>query len=112
MQVCGRAGRFPLWGLFVVASCFAALQAPSAGAATVTVGPTLPLPNPSGARLVCSEPCTLTDRNGSVGPSYRSPITGTVVRWRIVGGSSASAAYRLRVLTQGVGEGGLNLFAE
>jgi hypothetical protein len=37
------------------------------------------------------------------GPSYRSPISGTIVHWRIYGGSGASAAYRLRVLTAGEG---------
>lgn len=96
--------------ILIMTSYFVAPQAPSARAATVTVGPTLPLLQAAGT-LACGEPCTLTDRDGSVGPSYRSPITGTIVRWRIVGDRSASAAYRLRVLAQGGGEGGLNLFA-
>lgn len=70
----------------------------------MTVGPALSQATPFDGLLECSEACTLTDGFQPTGPSYRSPIDGTIVRWRIYGATGLNApginaAYRLRVLT-------------
>jgi hypothetical protein len=71
----------------------------------VTVGTPLPQPAPFDGLVQCGEPCTLTNGSEASGLSYRSPIDGTIVRWRIYGGAiekpsaGLQAAYRLRILT-------------
>jgi hypothetical protein len=98
---CVRSG--PL-AVAMLVSCIALLQAPAAEASTVTVGPTLPLQTSSEGWLRCLPSCTLTDDWVSTGSSYRSPIDGVIVRWRVYGTDSSSspgvkASYRLRILT-------------
>lgn len=79
------------------ASCCVLLLASPASASTVTVGPMLPLPNPFPTRITCGSPCTLTNASLPSGASYRSPIDGVIVRWRLHG--VKGAGYRLRVIT-------------
>jgi hypothetical protein len=102
---CVRPGH--LLAVVMLVSGIAALQAPAAGASTVTVGPTLSPQNTFGGWLRCNPSCTETNSDGATGPSYRSPIDGLIVRWRIYAMSSSSTAggkafYRLRILTPSV----------
>lgn len=70
-----------------------------APAATVTIGS--PMTDPGFRPSSCSEPCTVVTTS-LVDPNARavSPVTGTIVRWR-VREASPGAAFRLRVLTPG-----------
>lgn len=85
--------------LMAAAAAWAVLVAPSAQAATVTVGSPLSAPFPfSGSfgtvtvtNLVLPEP----------GANVTSPVDGTIVLWRLSGASGGP--FRLRVLTPGGG---------
>jgi hypothetical protein len=78
---------------------FALFSMPAYGS-TVTVGPQLPLVHPDQARLGCESACTLTNSQLPLGASYRAPISGVIVRWRLFGATQLGAGYRLRVLRQ------------
>jgi hypothetical protein len=80
-----------------------ALLSVPANGSTVTVGPQLPLANPDKARLGCEPACTLTNSQLPQGASYRAPIDGVIVRWRLFGATQLNAGYRLRVLKQSTG---------
>ncbi len=95
----GRRPAFARLALIVVGACaLALLGAPGAQAATVTVGSPLTggyFPSITGvvgtvANTALPEPAPLT-----------SPVTGTVVRWRIL--DASGGPFALRVLTPGSG---------
>jgi hypothetical protein len=81
------------------ASALALLAATGAQAATVTVGSPL-----TGSFFPSTFSVTGTIANSTLpegGANLTSPVTGTIVRWRIMDGSGGP--YRLRVLTPGSG---------
>lgn len=93
----------PLVAIFAALLGLSALFAAPAYGATVTVGPQLPLAHPDQARLGCESACTLTNSQLPLGASYRAPIAGVIVRWRLFGVTQLGAGYRLRVLRQSGG---------
>jgi hypothetical protein len=80
-----------LWSLLVLSSIFASLAA-TAQAAPVLVGSPL---TGTFSSSNCSGPCTLLPYERA-GASETSPVTGAIIGWHIIGGSS-SYHYRLRV---------------
>jgi IPT/TIG domain/PASTA domain len=97
--------RVSLWrhraGVWLASSAVVALgilgpSTAGAQAATVTVGS--PLTAAFGAGGACSEGCTVTNLSlPEPGALVTSPITGTIVRWRLIG-ASAIPGYAIRVL--------------
>ena len=89
-----RRGRISL--LLAGAAACALWAAPSAEAATVTVGS--PMTMPANGTSVCGAACTLANtRLGESGADVTSPISGTIVRWRLAGGSTGGP-FELRVI--------------
>jgi len=73
-------------------------------AATVTVGPHLPMHVVENVIIGCSGSCAFTNPTAPEGASHLAPADGVILRWRLYGGSATSPesphpAYRLRVLT-------------
>ena len=91
------SGMKPRRTLLVAAALAAAVVAPPPVAADTTIG----VATPTGGGLqnnVCvgTTPCTYLPFRGSA-PAFVSPVSGTIVRWRIAA-DSAGAPVRLRVL--------------
>jgi hypothetical protein len=77
------------------------LHAPPAGAATITLGPTLSSATVT-SQLKCgnTKGCTVAQKT----PSYTSPVTGMVVAWRVKG---AAGTLTLRVIDGNTGGAGV-----
>jgi hypothetical protein len=83
--------------IVLLSSIVLAVTAASAPAAVVTVGPDLTgTYTPSS----CSQPCTVANSSlTQLGAQLTSPVSGVVVRWHVIGGSTAGT-YRLRTMSQ------------
>ncbi len=82
--------------LLAGAAACALWAAPSADAATVTVGS--PMTMPANGTAVCGAACTWANTAlGESGANVTSPISGTIVRWRLAGGSTGGP-FELRVI--------------
>jgi PASTA domain len=94
----GRHPAFARLALIVAGACaLALLGAPDGRAATVTIGSPL-----TGSYFQSTFSLTGTVANSTLpepGANLTSPVTGAIVRWRIMDGSGGP--YRLRVLTPG-----------
>lgn len=82
----------------VLASCLLLSAPAGAAAATVTLGPSSLAGLSSGLDFTCGVAGGCTFSQG--GPSYVSPISGAVVRWRIV---DSTGQFTLRVLNGNTG---------
>ncbi len=87
-----------LCSVLALSSIVLVLAAASAQAADVTLGPDL-----TGTYLSesCGAPCTLANTSlTQAGAQLTSPVTGVVVRWNVIGGTTAGS-YRLRTMNPG-----------
>ena len=86
--------RRTLLSAVVAGACLAVSWTASALASTVTVGPSL---TGSYQPFVPEEVGTFTNATEEAGANVTSPVTGTIVCWRLIG--ATGGPFRLRVLT-------------
>jgi hypothetical protein len=99
----GRRRRSVVVSLVAVAAA-SCLWTTAASAATVTVGS--PLTADFSSNVACGGACTMANvALGESGAHLSSPVSGTIIRWRVItAGSEGTGTYALRVLRPSGGE--------
>jgi PASTA domain-containing protein/IPT/TIG domain-containing protein len=88
--------------LFALVCCGALMLAPGASAQQIVVGQTAP---PSSPPISCEEDFSYVEFQSSLatGSSYVFPSAGLVTSWSVMGGSSGSQAFGVKILRPVVG---------
>ena len=98
VTTCSRSRRWLVRAALLLGGVSCSLvAAANADAATITIGSPL---TASGATFTAFANVTMIDEAlPEAGANVASPVTGTIVRWRITGATGAGGPFKLRVLT-------------